>query len=81
MGDSLGVSDPQTVFLSRVSHVEIPIGGGTDIRCFRIYIPREVLSSARCCRTCSDNGSRALLPQHLAKTTYGLQRPMFPCMN
>lgn len=26
MGDSLGVSDPQTVFLSRLSHVKNPIG-------------------------------------------------------
>lgn len=62
--DSLGVGDPQSVFLSRVSPIKTT-RGGID---FWFHVPREVLSNVRCYRMWSDNGSRVLLLQRPVKT-------------
>ena len=61
MEDSFGVGGPQTVFLSRVSPIETPIWF------LRGHVPREVLSSVRCCHMWSDNDSRSRLLQHPAE--------------
>ena len=68
MENSLGVGDPQTVFLSGVSSVKTPIGEEWIFGFLRIHAPQKALSNVRYCRTWSDNGSRALLLQHPAKT-------------
>jgi hypothetical protein len=61
MEDSLGVGNPQTIFLSRASPVRTPIGEEQMFGFLRIDIPQEVLSNVRCYRKWSDNGSRPLL--------------------
>jgi hypothetical protein len=79
MKNSLGVSDPQTVFLSKVSPVRTQIGEEPMFGCLAIDAPQEVLSNARCCRTWSGNCSRPLLLQRPSKPTYVLQHPTFTC--
>jgi hypothetical protein len=69
MENSLGVGNPQTVFLSKASSVRTPIGKGRMFGCLRIDVPQEVLSNVRRYRKRSDNGSRPLLLQRPSNTT------------
>jgi hypothetical protein len=78
MENSLGVGDPQAVFLSRAPPVRTPIGQERMFGVSTIDVPRVVLSNVRCCRTWSGHGSRPLLPQCPPKATYALQNPTFP---
>ena len=80
MEDSLGVCGPQTVFLFKASPVKTPIEGERMFGFLRIHVPREPPSNVRCCRMWPNNGSRARLLRHPAKSADSLQYPTFPCI-